>query len=110
MPIYDYACGNCGEFTALKPLSQRHDAADCPDCGTGSARIIGGAPAISALSSAVNKARSLNERSAHEPRSSRGGHGMNCGCCSSAKSAGKTRRSADGAKSFAGARPWMISH
>ena len=110
MPIYDYSCGECGEFTALKPLAQWRDNAECPDCGTESARIIGGAPAISALSSAVNKARSLNERSTHEPRSSRSGHGMNCGCCSSAKSLGKTRRAADGSKSFAGARPWMISH
>jgi hypothetical protein len=35
---------------------------------------------------------------------------MNCGCCSGGKSAGKTRNTADGGKTFAGSRPWMISH
>ncbi|HAP26283.1 MAG TPA: FmdB family transcriptional regulator, partial [Achromobacter sp.] len=59
---------------------------------------------------AVNRAHAANERSANEPRSSRAGHGMNCGCCGSARSRGRTRTSGDGAKSFAGARPWMISH
>lgn len=110
MPMYDYACEGCGEFAALRPLAQWRDPAACPQCGAMSGRIIGGAPAISALSSAVNRARAVNERSAHEPRSSRAGHGMNCGCCSGGRAAGKTRTTADGAKSFAGARPWMISH
>ena len=57
MPIYDYACGGCGEFSALRPLAQWRDPADCPQCGASSERIVGGAPAISALSSAVNRAR-----------------------------------------------------
>ena len=55
MPIYDYACGGCGEFSALRPLAQWRDPADCPQCGASSERIVGGAPAISALSSAVNR-------------------------------------------------------
>jgi putative FmdB family regulatory protein len=110
MPMYDYSCGACGDFSALRPLAQWRDAAPCPQCGATSGRIIGGAPAISALSSAVNRARAVNERSANEPRSSRSGHGMNCGCCGGGRASGKTRTSADGAKSFAGARPWMISH
>ncbi|MPT26133.1 MAG: zinc ribbon domain-containing protein [Achromobacter sp.] len=110
MPMYDYACADCGEFAALRPLAQWRDPAGCPQCGAMSGRIIGGAPAISALSSAVNRARAANERSANEPRSSRAGHGMNCGCCSGGRAAGKTRTTSDGAKSFAGARPWMISH
>ncbi|WZB70944.1 zinc ribbon domain-containing protein [Achromobacter xylosoxidans] len=110
MPIYDYACGGCGEFSALRSLAQWRDPADCPQCGASSERIVGGAPAISALSSAVNRARAANERNANEPRSSRAGHGMNCGCCSGGRKSGKTRVAADGAKSFAGSRPWMISH
>lgn len=110
MPMYDYACADCGEFTALRPLAQWRDPADCPRCGAASNRIVGGAPAISALSSAVNRAHAANERSANEPRSSRSGHGMNCGCSSGARRSGKTRATPDGAKSFAGSRPWMISH
>lgn len=110
MPMYDYACGDCGEFAALRPLAQWRDPAACPQCGAMCGRIVGGAPAISALSSAVNRARAANERSANEPRSSRSGHGMNCGCCFGGRASGKTRVAPDGAKSFAGARPWMISH
>ena len=110
MPMYDYACADCGEFAALRPLAQWRDPADCPRCGAASDRIVGGAPAISALSSAVNRAHAANERSANEPRSSRSGHGMNCGCCSGGRKSGKTRTAADGAKSFAGSRPRMIIH
>ena len=64
MPMYDYACADCGEFAALRPLAQWRDPADCPRCGAASNRIVGGAPAISALSSAVNRAHAANERSA----------------------------------------------
>ena len=109
MPIYDYACGGCGEFSALRPLAQWRDPADCPQCGASSERIVGGAPAISALSSAVNRARAANERSANEPRSSRAGHGMNCGCCSGGRKSGKTRWRRT-APNLSPARPWMISH
>ncbi|MDH0093056.1 zinc ribbon domain-containing protein [Achromobacter mucicolens] len=110
MPMYDYACADCGEFAVLRPLAQWRDPAPCPRCGALSGRIVAGAPAVSALSSATNRAHAANERSANEPRSTRAGHGMNCGCCSSGRSRGRTRTSGDGAKSFAGARPWMISH
>jgi putative FmdB family regulatory protein len=44
--MYDYACADCGEFTALRPLAQWRDTADCPQCGAASNRIVGGAPAI----------------------------------------------------------------
>lgn len=110
MPMYDYACADCGEFAVLRPLAQWRDPAACPQCGVPSGRIVAGAPAVSALSSAMNRAHAANERSANEPRSTRAGHGMNCGCCSGGRSRVRTRTSGDGAKSFAGARPWMISH
>lgn len=110
MPMYDYSCGACGEFSAMRPLAQFRDAAACPACGTLSQKIIAGAPALGALGSAVNRAMAMNEKNANEPRSSRGGHGMNCGCCSGQKLPGKTQRTADGGKTFANSRPWMISH
>jgi putative FmdB family regulatory protein len=110
MPTYDYACDACGEFSALRPLAQRRDPVDCPVCGQASPRTLGGAPALGALSSAINRARTQNERSANEPRSTRSGHGMNCGCCAGAKRPGKTRVAADGSKAFSNSRPWMISH
>lgn len=110
MPTYDYSCERCGDFSALRPLAQRHSPAACPECGRESPRVLGGAPALGALSSAINRARALNERSANEPRSTRGGHGMSCSCCTGKKKTGKTRTGADGSKAFAGTRPWMISH
>ena len=110
MPTYDYSCRSCGEFSALRPLAQWRDPAPCPECGQSSPRVLGGAPALGALSSAVNRARAMNERSASEPRSTRGGHGMDCGCCGGGKRPGKTRVAADGGKTFADSRPWMISH
>ncbi|HEY0294073.1 MAG TPA: zinc ribbon domain-containing protein [Bordetella sp.] len=111
MPTYDYSCARCGAFSALRPLAQRHDAASCPQCGAAAPRVLGAAPALGALSSAMNRARAMNERNANEPRSARAGHGMHCGCCGGGKKLpGKTRATADGGKTFAGSRPWMISH
>lgn len=110
MPLYDYSCGQCGDFAAMRPLAQWRDPSPCPRCGAASGRIVAGAPAVGALSSAVNRAHAMNERNANEPRSTRGGHGMNCGCCGGGRSAGKTRQTADGGKTFANTRPWMISH
>ncbi|SAI29814.1 putative regulatory protein%2C FmdB family [Bordetella ansorpii] len=110
MPTYDYCCNTCGEFSALRPLARRNDPAACPACGAPAARTLGAAPALGVIGGAMRRALSANERSAHEPRSTRGGHGMNCGCCSGAKQSGRTRTAADGSKAFAGSRPWMISH
>ena len=88
MPIYDYACGGCGEFSAL-PLAQWRDPADCPQCGASSERIVRRAGHLGAVVGG-EPARAANERSANEPRSSRAGHGMNCGCCSGGRKSGKT--------------------
>jgi len=111
MPVYEYACADCGVFDALRPLAQFRDPAPCPRCGRESGRVVASAPALGALSGVMRAAYAANERSAHEPRSTRAGHGMGCACCGGATAkAGRTRRSADGGKTFAGARPWMISH
>ncbi|ARP93891.1 FmdB family zinc ribbon protein [Bordetella genomosp. 13] len=110
MPTYDYCCEQCGEFSALRPLARRNEPAACPACGAQSGRTLGAAPALGVIGGAMRRALAANERSAHEPRSTRAGHGMNCGCCSGGKRAGRTRIAADGSKTFAGARPWMIGH
>lgn len=110
MPIYEYECTECGEFDAFQSLALFRSPAACPECAVLSPRIIGSAPALSALSQAVHRAHAMNERSAQAPRSTQSGHGMSCGCCSGKARPGKTRKTADGGKTFAGARPWMISH
>src|SRR3546814_2158506 len=108
MPVYEYRCDACGQFEARRPLAEFRAPAACPDCGEFAARFIGSAPALSSLSQAVRRAHAMNETSADAPRSTRAGHGMNCGCCGNRARAGKTRHTADGGKTFQGARPWVI--
>jgi putative FmdB family regulatory protein len=108
MPTYEYACGDCGEFTALRPMAQRHEPQPCPECGAPAPRVLATAPAFAGLPAAARQAHALNERSAHEPKQS-SRHGAGCSCCSGAGKSSAVR-SPDGKKAFPGKRPWMISH
>ncbi len=111
MPVYDYECAECGVFTALRPMADYDKPCDCPDCGTVSSRVMLSVPYVSGVSKATRVAHETNERSADSPtRLSKVGHGSNCSCCSGRKLSSKTRKGADGSKSFPAARPWMISH
>jgi putative FmdB family regulatory protein len=40
MPLYDYRCEDCGEFRALRPMSEADALQPCPVCGTASARML----------------------------------------------------------------------
>lgn len=116
MPIYDYRCVQCGEFTALRKMSESDLAVACPNCGYASERMIT-APQLAILGKAQRSACERNEKSAHEPAVRRRG---GCGCsgahtCST--SAGK--KSAEKAAAKNGgfemqtkktARPWMLGH
>jgi putative FmdB family regulatory protein len=107
MPVYDYACGTCGVFTALRPMADYALPLDCPDCGQSAPRALLQVPGISVMASGQRRAHAANERSAHAPRlASAGAHGAGCGCC---KPAGKPAGPA-AAKSFPSQRPWMICH
>ncbi len=92
MPTYDYACSGCG---------------------TPSPRVMAAAPQLALLDPGTRGAMDTNERARHAPRSSaeytRLRHPAGCGCC---KPGGRsaTVTGANGAKAFAGKRPWMISH
>ncbi len=111
MPAYDYECRSCGVFTALRPMAEYAEPLACPQCGFAAPRAFLVAPAMAAMDSGRRFAAATNERAAHEPKLS-SKHGAGCSCCASGGLGGKskTRASAAGAKSFAGARPWMISH
>lgn len=40
MPTYRYTCSECGErFEALRPIDERDEPAECPQCGSDSNRI-----------------------------------------------------------------------
>lgn len=110
MPVYDYECGTCGLFTALRPMSECAEPLGCPECGASSPRAFVVAPAFASMDSGRRLAFSTNERSSHEPKLS--AHGAGCSCCAPGKlkQRSRTQQAANGAKSFPSARPWMISH
>jgi len=107
MPVYEYACDDCGPFTALRPMAAFQDPHACPDCGADAPRVLLSAPAIAGMDAGRRRAAAVNERSSNEPRRS-SGHAAGCGCCSGRKL--QLPRATPAAKSFPAARPWMISH
>lgn len=115
MPMYDYECPTCGDFTELRPMAESSLPQPCPCCETPSPRVIRTAPAFSALPAATRTAHVTNERSADRPKllsetGPKHKHGPGCGCCSGGGKGRSVLRTADGAKGFPTARPWMISH
>jgi hypothetical protein len=60
------------------------------------------------MPTAVRQAHAVNERSAHEPRTS-ARHGAGCSCCGGGRKSNAVQ-APNGAKSFPAKRPWMISH
>ncbi|MDT7953366.1 MAG: zinc ribbon domain-containing protein [Acetobacteraceae bacterium] len=106
MPVYEYLCGSCGPFSAMRPMSAYAAPAPCEGCGAAAPRALLTAPAFSGMDQGVRRAHATNERSANAPIQSRK-HPPSCGCC---RPAGKRVAEAVGAKSFPAARPWMISH
>lgn len=113
MPIYDYECSGCGGFDAVRSVAQRDEPCACPACEAPSPRVLSGAPRLAVMDPALRRAMSVNERAAHEPRSSgsypRMKHPPGCGCCAPGASKA-TRVLPNGNKTFVGKRPWMISH
>jgi putative FmdB family regulatory protein len=113
MPTYDYACGGCGGFDAIRALTLRNEPAACPDCGGASPRVLVSAPRLALMDSGTRSAVQTNQRAQHEPRRSaeyaRLKHPAGCGCCLSSKR-GATTTAANGNKAFPSKRPWMISH
>jgi putative FmdB family regulatory protein len=115
MPVYEYLCDACGPFTAIRPMAEYDMPQPCPDCRRKAPRVLLTAPNFSTMSSTVRLAHATNERSASAPStlsSLKAAHGSGCSCCSGSfgKKSRKTARGKNGAKSFPGSRPWMISH
>ena len=112
MPVYDYLCGRCGAFTAVRPIAECEQPNACPGCGRAAERAFLTAPYFSAMPAERRRAHATNERSAHVPSSlaqMKAAHGAGCSCCGG-KSMRNSKRGKNGAKSFPAARPWMISH
>lgn len=105
MPVYDYLCATHGDFQAVRPMREYAEPCPCPTCGQAAARTLRTAPRLGSTDRATVSAHAVNERAADTPKRS---HGAGCACCTGAKTS--AARSRDGAKTFPGKRPWMISH
>lgn len=106
MPVYDYQCGECDcDFTMLMPMSRSADPMPCPDCGLDAQRVIS-APHLSTMRADIRTAHQTNERSAHEPKMTKG-HRCGTGC--SHQNHGKAEQPALKQVS-ATKRPWMLGH
>jgi putative FmdB family regulatory protein len=46
MPLYDYRCGNCGDFREFHPMSESGELQVCPLCRSPSVRTLS-APYVS---------------------------------------------------------------
>ncbi len=108
MPTYDYQCATCGPFSAHRPMADYAEPAHCDGCGAPAPRAYITAPALASMDTGRRQGMAVNERSRHEPRRVSGSHPAGCGCCAPRKPAQGSAQG--GAKSFPGARPWMISH
>ncbi|CAB3785815.1 FmdB family zinc ribbon protein [Pararobbsia alpina] len=120
MPTYDFRCGTCGVFSAVRRIADRDADCACPDCGLPAARTLS-MPSLSLMAGTARAGHRVNEQAAHAPKRSseyRHVHGPSCGCGSSRKAgspsaaiAGATPSAAPGAlKGNSAGRPWMISH
>ncbi|MGX0957245.1 putative FmdB family regulatory protein [Pseudomonas viridiflava] len=115
MPIYEYDCPHCGDFTSLRPMAESALPCECPACGASSMRVILSAPGLSTMAGNTRKAIARNERSAHEPKTvdqykeSRG-HPSGCSCCGPTTRPVPTKANPHALKGKPAGRPWMISH
>jgi hypothetical protein len=96
----------------MRPMAECDRPKDCPRCGAEAPRAFLTAPYFASMPAERRLAHATNERSAHAPATlseMKKNHGAGCSCCTG-KSMRKTKRGKNGAKSFPGSRPWMISH
>lgn len=86
MPTYDYACGACGSFEALRPIARRDEPARCPGCGAVAARSAVGAARLAVLDAGLRRLIDGQERAAGGPARA-SAHPLSCGCCRPRRSA-----------------------
>ena len=109
MPVYDYHCPDCGSFEIMRSMDKRDAPALCPHCGQVAGRVMLSSPSLPLVSGDTRRAMETNERSRHAPKSSRN-HPHGCGCCKPKAASSVADGRPPAPKSFAGKRPWMISH
>ncbi len=109
MPVYEYLCEKHGPFEAIRPMSEYAAPCACPVCGADAPRVMLTVPRLGLLDGATRRAHETNERSAHEPRSTRSQDPDSAQRPSAGKRS-RTLHRPDGNKSIPSHRPWMISY
>jgi putative FmdB family regulatory protein len=67
VPVYVFACGECGPFEVSRPMAEAGDRACCPGCRSEARRVFT-PPRLGRLARPVRRALETEEASAHEPR------------------------------------------
>lgn len=115
MPLYDYRCPDCGDFSDFGRIAQSSAPHACPTCGTEAPRVIS-APRLSLMNSSNRERWERNERSQHAPKKVRR---SSCGCsgthtCGTQKTSGATSGETTHPplqkQTKKTARPWMLGH
>lgn len=116
MPIYEYHCDACGEFSLLRPMAEASQPARCPECRKSAQKVF---PRVNlrALTPNTRMAHETNERSAHAP------HVCGAGCSHGHAGKGTGGRRANGSRGTRpgdrpvlqrstkrNSRPWMLGH
>lgn len=106
MPLYDYSCPQHGNFSSLLPIAKRNEKMVCPNCGSSSERVIS-APRLAIMNPNNRNAWERNERSAHEPISSKK-HA--CGHSHHAAEKNHESHQPEWKQTSRNTRPWMLGH
>jgi len=67
MPVYVFACPECGSFELARPMAEASSRARCPACQREARRVFT-PPRLSRLAAPMRRALDTEEASAHEPR------------------------------------------
>jgi putative FmdB family regulatory protein len=115
MPVYEYECPACGDFTQFRPMSDSRLPAECPQCRADAKRIFS-APFLALMNPVRRQASVRNEQSMHAPRV---GWKSACGCISAgcrhkkrpaAEKVTRNGRPALQQSTKKNRRPWMLGH
>lgn len=105
MPLYDYACNDCGPFREWQSMSAAAIPVDCPACGDSAPRAVT-APFIANMNPHNRIAHQRNEKSADEPMVRSGEYVMSTG----KKRSGHHHHGHHGHSHGHQGRPWMVGH
>jgi putative FmdB family regulatory protein len=66
MPVYVFACYECGSFELTRPMAEAGSRACCPTCQREARRVFT-PPRLARLAAPMRRALEREEASAHEP-------------------------------------------